>query len=330
MEQHPQPVHTAETDTAVAPEEIQPVTHATQTAKINHEEIQETQSAEKTGHAEEQLQQAENENKNLKREAFAIVLTLVASAGLLAVANYRQKIKNTEKIAEKNKEIADKRIAELLKEQELKAMNAMMEGQEKERKRIAEDLHDRLGSMLATVKLHFSDVAFSSDCFQSTKCKGQFEKANHLLDEACKEVRRVSHDLASGVLMKFGLVPALNELKQTIESGSKLKVNISSHNLDDRLDNLVEVNVYRVVQELMHNIMKHANASEVNIQLNKLDNVLTVMVEDDGVGFDRNDPEFKPGLGLQSIESRVRKVDGTLTVDSTKGNGTTAIIEIPV
>lgn len=328
MEHHPQQPHLAETDTVTAPEEIKPVAHK-QTAET-HQEIQENHSTAETQATEQHLQEAEKENKNLKREAFAIVLTLFASAGLLAVANYRQKIKNTERIAEKNKEIADKRIASLLKEQELKAMNAMMEGQEKERKRIAEDLHDRLGSMLATVKLHFSDVAFSSDCFQSTKCKGQFEKANHLLDEACKEVRRVSHDLASGILMKFGLVAALNELKQTIESGSNLKVSISSHNLDDRLENQVEVNVYRVIQELMHNIMKHAHANEVHIQLNKLDNVLTVMVEDDGVGFDRNDPSYKPGLGLQSMESRVRKIDGTFTIDSSKGNGTTAIIEIPV
>ena len=201
----------------------------------------------------------------------------------------------------------------------------MLEVQESERKRIASDLHDRLGSMLSTVKLYFGSVEEQIEKMKEQN-KEHYNKANLLLDEACEEVRKISHDLISGELLKFGLLPALTQLCKTIEGANKLKINLLFFGMDNRLDNSVEIPVYRIIQELINNILKHSKATDVTIQLNKTENNLNVVVEDNGIGFDI--ASVKNGMGLKNIETRVNKFNGKLYVDSGKDKGTTTIIDI--
>ena len=264
------------------------------------------------------LKELEMQKATLSRNILigGLMFVLVLSC-LLAMYFVRKQ--KTEKL------IANAKINTLLKEQELKSVSDMLEVQESERKRIASDLHDRLGSMLSTVKLYFGSVEEQIEKMKEQN-KEHYNKANLLLDEACEEVRKISHDLISGELLKFGLLPALTQLCKTIEGANKLKINLLFFGMDNRLDNSVEIPVYIIIQELINNILKHSKATDVTIQLNKTENNLNVVVEDNGIGFDI--ASVKNGMGLKNIETRVNKFNGKLYVDSGKDKGTTTIIDI--
>ncbi len=205
----------------------------------------------------------------------------------------------------------------------------MLDGQEDERQRIAGDLHDRLGSMLATVKMHFN-VLDDNIVNMGEKNVNQYRRANALLDEACEEVRKISHNLSTGMIMSFGLVPALQELGESVGSTGKMNCKILVYGLHERLETFVEISIYRMVQELFSNILKHAQAKNVTVQLNRLENALTITVEDDGVGFNVEDKMKGSGMGLKSVLLRIEKLKGNFTVDSNPGKGTIAILELPL
>jgi len=227
------------------------------------------------------------------------------------------------------KQVASEKINTLLKDQELRSVSDMLDAQEGERNRIASDLHDRLGSMLSTVKLYFNSVEEQIDVMKEQN-RNQYHKATSLLDEACDEVRKISHDLVSGELVKFGLVPALMQLKETIENTGKLKMQVLAFGMEKRLEGNVEISLYRVVQELMNNILNHSKADKVTIQLNRVEGNLNIVVEDNGVGFDVAAARLKEGMGLKNLETRINKLSGTISIDSGRGRGATTIVDIPV
>lgn len=240
------------------------------------------------------------------------------------------KLKQRIILAEKNANIKEQEINTLLKNQELNTVNAMLEGQEEERKRIARDLHDRLGSILAVVKLNFKSLEENIKKYK----KGYltlYTTANNLLDEACDEVRKISHDLASGILSKFGLISALNNLRNSINAAEQVEIEFLHFGLDNkRLDLALEIDVYRIIQELICNILKHAGASELNVQLLKNKIGLNIVVEDNGKGFDTEKLLNANGMGIRNINARVAKHHGQLSIDSGKGVGTTVTIDIPL
>lgn len=222
------------------------------------------------------------------------------------------------------KQQAFREIELLLQKQETKAAYAVLEAQELERKRIAEDLHDQLGSRLASVKLHFH--AFKNGGQGSSEF---FTRGDKLLDEAVEEVREISHNLLSGILSKFGLVAALEDLKETLGSTKQLNFQLQVHYIDQRFDLMIEVGLYRIIQELVSNILKHARATEVILQLTRHDKDILVIIEDNGVGFDQHQPNHS-GIGLSNIYSRVEKLRGRISIDSQVDKGTIVTIEIPL
>ncbi|MEM6718045.1 MAG: tetratricopeptide repeat protein [Bacteroidota bacterium] len=273
-----------------------------------------------------------------RRNTIIIAIILLAVSILFFVFLRVKKLKQQKKLAELtieqqkikaqlDKEQHEKKLEEMLKEQERKAITTMISGQEEERERIAKDLHDRLGSMLSVVKIHYKSVEEDLEKIKK-ETKSQYEKANALLDEACETVRKIAHNMISGTLTKFGLVPALKELKQKIEETKMLQIELLAHGLDNRLDNTTEIQLYRIIQELLNNVLKHANATEVTIQVLKREVDLNIMVSDNGVGFDINKSQFE-GMGLKSIKARVVEMNGQVLIDSGTGNGTTITIEIP-
>jgi len=239
-----------------------------------------------------------------------------------------QRRKNIKVLAEKNNQINKQKIDDLLQGQEIASLQGVLEGQETERKRVAIDLHDRLGGILSMVKLHFSAVEENIEAENPSKKK--FLTASELLDLAAGEVRNISHNLMSGVLAKFGLIPALEDLKTRINETGKLKVNLYINSADDLLDGEQELQLYRIVQELVSNILKHSEATETNIQLNQNEGSVNLIVEDDGVGFVPEESIKADGIGLSNLKARVAKLDGTFHIDSGKGAGTTISIDIPV
>lgn len=217
-------------------------------------------------------------------------------------------------------------LTALLNMQEIKSLNAMMEGQENERRRIAADLHDRIGSALSAIKLHLTGFALSME--STSQKQMEFGKVIAMFDEAVKEVRQVSHDLASGVLIKFGLAPALKDLCESIQHAGSIKVSFFTGGFDGRVDQRTEIALYRITQELISNILKHARAQEINIYLHRQDDHLSLMVEDDGIGFDPG--QSSDGIGMQNIRWRANQLKGTVLVDSLPGKGCTITIEIPI
>lgn len=266
-------------------------------------------------------EKAELKNRNLKQLGLLIIsglLLLLLVASFYAYAN------------KKNKQIAWQEVDNLLYEQELKMTYARLEGRATEREKIARDLHDRLGGMLATVKLYFAPIEAKLESIQENS-KNQYIKAIALLDESCEEVRRISHNMISNSLREYGLKYILEEMGERIQHSGQLKVDVDTFGLEERFDREKEIHIYRIIQELVSNVLKHANAKKLIIQLNHFDNVINIIVEDDGVGFDKKSTSGKHnGIGLENISNRVNRLKGTWNIDSIIGRGTTISIDIPV
>jgi two-component system NarL family sensor kinase len=198
---------------------------------------------------------------------------------------------------------------------------AVMETQEQERKRIAEDLHDSLGYLLSTVKLNLQA--------SSTDPKKTAEESVKLLNQASKEIHDITFNLMPRTLEEEGLVPALRELAARTANAGAAKINLDLHDVEGMtLEKQTQFTIYRIIQEAVNNVFKYADAKEINIQLIKQDGQLTIMLEDDGKGF--NVTEVKKGRGLKNMMSRSEWLNGTLNIDSGQGHGTTIILEIPV
>lgn len=298
--------------------------------KGENDEILDLREKYNTASLELENERQKNIAEQQRKSKFIILVVAVALIMIISVWLYiiDQRRKNMKLLAEKNEEINKQQIDELLQEQEIASLQGVLQGQESERKRVAMDLHDRLGGMLSMVKLHFS--AFEERIDASDVKNQKFLKASELLDQATKEVREISHDLLSGVLTKFGLIPALEELKDKISSTGKLKVGIYSNDIKGALNAEQELQLYRIVQELLSNILKHAKAKETNIQLNRSGDSLNLIVEDDGVGFNLSNSNEKGGIGLINLKARVAKLNGSFHIDSGKGGGTTISIDIPL
>ncbi|KYG80242.1 sensor histidine kinase [Roseivirga echinicomitans] len=267
------------------------------------------------------------QQRKYKTIILVVSITLVVAA-FITIYVIDQRRKNIKALAVKNEEINKRQIDELLQKQEIASLQGVLEGQETERRRIAIDLHDRLGGILSMVKLHFSVVTESLSKDDQTHTK--FMKASDLLDQATGEVRSISHNLMSGVLTKFGLVPALEDLKDKISQTGKLKVSLYSNDLNNVLTAEQELQLYRIVQELISNILKHSQAKEANIQLTKGEDSVNLIVEDDGMGFDLKEVNKKSGIGLSNLKARVAKLNGNFHIDSGRGAGTTISIDIPI
>lgn len=235
--------------------------------------------------------------------------------------------KQDQAIKERELELERNRVDELLKTQELSSIMNVIEVQEKERKRIAQELHDKLGSMLSVVKLHFKKSENNLQKLQQQN-KDEYEKANKLLDQACDEVRKIAHNLVSGVLRKFGLVAALEDLKTTIVQSGQLDMELMTTGMDERLSWDYELNLYRIIQELLSNTMKHADATEVSVQLLRNNGNLNIVYQDNGIGFSLEQIKF--GMGLKNIESRLDKLNGKMDIDTGRGGGSTFKFDIEI
>jgi two-component system NarL family sensor kinase len=209
--------------------------------------------------------------------------------------------------------------------QQQEILRTTIKVQDEERKRVAEDLHDSLGSILSAAKLKLSAV-------EETKTPGSEEKDKlrdtlALLDEALAEMKNIAYNIMPATLSRLGLTAALESLFNRISSRSALHVTYHTHGLDKRLDEFTELNMYRIILESVNNVVRHAGASNVTVQLVKYPDYINISVEDDGCGFEKD--LVSGGHGLANIASRVKNLDGTLDIDSRPGGGTTVFVDIP-
>jgi signal transduction histidine kinase len=205
-------------------------------------------------------------------------------------------------------------------------LKAVIEGQEAERRHIARELHDGVGQTLSGIKLNWETV---SDTIKSTHQLNELKKMSHMLDEVVSEVRTISHQMMPKELEQFGLLPTIRSILQFSFGNTGIQYNFEESGMEDRLPQAVELGVFRILQELIANILKHADADIVNIHLIRSPKQLMVMVEDNGKGFDFNKLN-NLGIGLMNIETRVNALNGVLNYETAKGKGTLVTIRIPL
>jgi signal transduction histidine kinase len=226
--------------------------------------------------------------------------------------------------------ISERKLLEKEKKKRQAAiLNALIEGQDQERKRIASELHDGLGQQLHAVKLHFNLLAASlrEQNFQQIALVNEIAD---MINEAIQEIRSISHNLAPKSLQHFGLKVAIENLCERLKKIQPFHIFFDTINIPYRLPPRLETSIYRIVQEALSNIIKHAKAQNVTLQLWIHNDVLSLMIEDDGVGFKTWEAKKEKGIGLMNLETRVRLLNGILTLDSYPNNGTTILIEIPI
>lgn len=228
----------------------------------------------------------------------------------------------------KNKQqLQQQTINELEIEKKLMATAAVLKGEEQERTRLAKDLHDGLGGMLSGIKYSFHSI--KSSLGLNTKNTTAFERGMDMLDTSINEMRRVAHNMMPETLVRFGLDTALKDFCNDINLTGAVKISYQSIGMAGfKLEQTAAIVVYRIVQELINNTLKHSSAINAIVQLSKMDEKLSITVEDDGCGFDSAILKTAKGIGWANIQSRIDFLNGTLDVQPTKGKGTYVHIEI--
>jgi two-component system NarL family sensor kinase len=223
------------------------------------------------------------------------------------------------------------RINELETEKQLAATEAVLKGEEQERTRLAKDLHDGLGGMLSGIKFSLGNI--KENLIMTPDNAHAFERSIDMLDSSIKEMRRVAHNMMPEILVKYGLDTALKEFCAEMDRGAVLHVNYQSvgiHQAD--IAQTTSITIYRIIQELLNNTIKHANAKNVLVQLHhsEQEQLLAVTVEDDGNGFDTNLLKQSNGMGWLNIRNRVEFLKGKIDIQSSPGKGTSIMIEITI
>ena len=216
---------------------------------------------------------------------------------------------------------------ELIKQQDL-STKAVIEAEENERKRIAADLHDGVGQMLTAVKMNLEGLT-DRIMIANPDDKNVYEKVKLLLEESCKEVRNVSHNIMPNALLKSGLGTAIKDFIEKVNN-EKLQINLSVTGIHEKLSSSIEIVVYRVIQECVNNVIKHSKADRLDIAIIKDIDGLNVTIEDNGSGFNLSNLNHAKGIGMRNIRTRIEYLKGSLDIDTKPGKGTLIAFNIPI
>ncbi len=225
--------------------------------------------------------------------------------------------------------IKDKKILGLTRESELKVLRVKIDTQDRERKRIARDLHDRLGSALAVVQMHFTSIQGHLTLLPP-HVQNEYAKTEALLDAACETVREVSHNLEAGELSLHSLETALRSFCNEIDQVAPIQLQFYANSIPSYIPKKVEREVLSMARTLVENILRHSDASKASLQMFFEDQLLRLTVEDNGKGFDEFSQGFEPGMGLRNVRIRTDALGGTVEIDSSSGHGSLIHIQIPI
>lgn len=274
---------------------------------------------------EKKIQQLDLRQKRILNWVLAGILLFIIIISVLSYRNYQ----NRKKLLLTETALQQQRISELEKEKLLLATQAVVQGQEEERTRLAKDLHDGLGGILSSTKYSLSGM--KENLIISPENASAFERTMSMLDQSITELRRVAHNMMPETLMKLSLSEALQDYCTQVTQSGALNAAYQSFGTEDIvLDNSVKITVYRVVQELVNNSIKHAQAKNVTVQLIHTGNKLNLTVEDDGTGFDKTILDTASGIGYKNLQSRINFLKGNLDIQSQSAKGTSVYIEIPL
>lgn len=208
-----------------------------------------------------------------------------------------------------------------IQKKKLENLRAMIIGEENERKRVAKDLHDGIGVLLTSVKLRLTNFE------DRVEDKSGFQNSLLQIDNACTEVRRISHNMVPASLTKLGLAEAMLDLFDNVQASTDIKIQEKIEYSEGDFDESSEVLVYRILQELVNNTLKYSQANTIAVEMKKVGGDYQIDYKDNGIGFDK--AQAKKGLGLKSIASRVDILKGKLSIESAEGAGVNFRITIP-
>ncbi len=265
--------------------------------------------------------EAELKRQKTIKNAFLIgfLIILIPIMALLYV--YYQKIQAQSELTKKQEEINRQKVAALVQEQELNLIKAAIEGQDDERKRIAQELHDSIGGNLAGIKLQFASMEGDSEKLKTLT--GQ-------IDETYQLVRDISHTLIPKKFKQNAFTELIREYAKSISATGELQIGFHPHpeKKINAIDEKLQMEIYKIIQELITNTLKHASATSVDIHLAAIDNTLSLLFEDDGKGF--NTTNTIDGIGFQNIKNRIAELNGSVHIDSVLERGTVVSLEIPL
>jgi signal transduction histidine kinase len=262
------------------------------------------------------LQKAQLRNKNTFNYILIGGAATLLVISLLSYRNYKHRQK-----------LQQQRITELETEKQLTATEAVLKGEEQERTRLAKDLHDGLGGMLSGIKYSFQTM--KGNLVMTPDNAQAFERSMDMLDSSIKEMRRVAHNMMPEALVKFGLDTALKDFCNDINQSGAIRVTYQSIGLENAvIEQTNAVTIFRIVQELINNTMKHAAAKTAIVQMSKTNGTISITVEDDGKGFNPVILKGTSGIGWSNIQSRVEYLKGKLDVQSEPDKGTSVHIEL--
>ncbi len=299
---------------------------ATQKTTLSLESKYQSQKKEKEI-AELKIANAEKELTAVKRNRLFLIGGISAAAIMILLGLLYRNSNNKKILAEKEQKLQREKINVLEEQQQVISLQSMVNGQETERTRIAKDLHDGLGGLFSTIKMYFSTLQHEQETLKGNTL---FEKSYQLIDTANDEVRRIAHNMMPEVLAKLGLIPAIQDMCSNISAGKLMQVKLQSYGMEQRLNTNTEIMLYRIVQELLSNIIKHSQATEAIVQFNRDDSKLMVTIEDNGMGFNLKDIDDKQHSGLEIIKSRVNYLHGNISIDSKEQVGTTVMMEFVI
>ncbi|GAA3972046.1 hypothetical protein GCM10022210_22060 [Mucilaginibacter dorajii] len=208
------------------------------------------------------------------------------------------------------------------------AMKAIIETEESERRRIAQDLHDSVSQTMSAAKINLAIIGAELP-FVNDDQKKRFEKAINMVDDGFKEVRTISHNMMPWALNETGLAQVVKQFLSNIETDA-MAINFFSKGFDAPFDDTTEIILYRVLQESVHNVMKHAYADRLDISLIKDEENISLTIEDNGKGFDATNPDIYKGMGLSNLKSRINFLKGKVELDSQVGKGTLVSVYVPI
>ncbi len=253
--------------------------------------------------------------------SFAILVLLSGIYALYKV--YKLNKKNYALQISQDKLVNQTKIDKIESDIQAKILAATLDGRIEERKKIANVLHDNVSTLLSAINLHL----YASKKKMKESIPAEIDKAQSILDEASEQVRDLSHNLISSVLLKFGLAFAVQDLCEKL-SNSKITFTSNAKNIE-RFEQNFEIKMFNIINELVNNILKHSEAKNGTVKLEQLNGNLQIIVFDDGIGFDINEIELKNGIGLNQIKARMKVLNGLLNIKSTN-EGTRIFISVPI
>ena len=196
-------------------------------------------------------------------------------------------------------------------EQKISKLEGLLEGEENERKRIAEELHDGIAGDLLAIKFNLSNISIEN---QSAVNIGVLQQVSQIIDNSCVQIREISHNLSPSSITNFGLLETVENLCKKMESIYKIKINFNFSGDEIDITQNVETHIYRIIQELVNNVVKHSKASVADVVINYAKPYLTISIRDNGTGF--SDEEIINGIGLSNIDSRIRFLNAQIEKES--------------